>query len=82
MPIPRAWRRRSWRASPCPERNRPVIRALRQRLHRWIATRTPRVSGPWLIHRRRVYIVPTRHGYGYGLLLFTGFSRDTCKNAP
>ncbi|WP_439638945.1 DUF58 domain-containing protein [Nevskia sp.] len=48
-----------------------MIRALRQRLHRWIATRTPRVPGPWRIHRRRVYIVPTRYGYGYGLLLFT-----------
>ena len=43
---------------------------LRQRIQRWIATRTPRVAGPWPIHRRRVYIVPTRYGYGYGLLLF------------
>ena len=44
--------------------------ALRRRIRRWIATRTPRVAGPWTIHRRRVYIVPTRYGYGYGLLLF------------
>ncbi len=48
-----------------------MIHALRQRLQRWIASRTPRVPGPWRIHRRRIYIVPTRYGYGYGLLLFT-----------
>ena len=48
-----------------------MIRALRRRLQDWIATRTPRVPGPWLIDRRRVYIVPTRYGYGYGLLLLT-----------
>ncbi|WP_293397497.1 DUF58 domain-containing protein [Nevskia sp.] len=43
---------------------------LRRRFQNWIATRTPRVPGPWTIGRRRVYIVPTRYGYGYGLLLF------------
>lgn len=48
-----------------------MIRALRRRLSDWIATRTPRVPGPWPIGRRRVYIVPTRYGYGYALLLFT-----------
>ena len=46
------------------------IATLRRRLRTWIATRTPRVPGPWAISRRRVYIVPTRYGYGYGLLLF------------
>lgn len=45
--------------------------AARRRIQQWIATRTPRVPGPWSIHRRRVYIVPTRYGYGFGLLLFT-----------
>ena len=48
-----------------------MIKALRRRLNTWIASRTPRVPGPWAISRRRVYIVPTRYGYGYGLLLFT-----------
>ncbi len=42
---------------------------LRRRVNAWIATRTPRVPGPWVIGRRRVYIVPTRYGYGYGVLL-------------
>lgn len=45
------------------------VSALRQRLRQWIATRTPRLPGPLAIHRRRVYIVPNRYGYGYGLLL-------------
>lgn len=42
---------------------------LRRRVNAWIATRTPRVPGPWAINRRRVYIVPTRYGYGYAALL-------------
>ena len=46
------------------------VAALRQRFNAWIATRTPRVPGPWSIGRRRVYILPTRYGYGFGLLLF------------
>lgn len=41
----------------------------RRRINRWIATRTPRIAGPWIINRRRVYILPTRYGYGYALLL-------------
>lgn len=47
-----------------------MIAPLRRRLSVWIATRTPRVAGPWRIDRRRVYIVPTRYGYGFALLLF------------
>lgn len=43
--------------------------AIRRRIRRWIATRTRRAPGPWPIRRQRVYIVPTRLGYGYGLLL-------------
>ncbi|GAC1621287.1 MAG: DUF58 domain-containing protein [Nevskia sp.] len=46
------------------------VRALRQRVNAWIATRTPRVAGPWTVNRRRIYIVPTRYGYTYGALLF------------
>lgn len=45
------------------------VRSLRRRVNAWIATRTPRVAGPWVINRRRVYIVPTRYGYVYGVLL-------------
>jgi uncharacterized protein (DUF58 family) len=45
------------------------FRRLRRRVNAWIATRTPRVPGPWAINRRRVYIVPTRYGYGYASLL-------------
>lgn len=45
-------------------------RRLRARLEHWIATRTPRVAGPWTLSRRRIYILPTRAGYAYaGLLL-------------
>jgi len=69
--MPRWWRPRSSPAWLFPDRRPPVIRPLRRRIQDWIATRTPRVPGPWPIHRRRVYIVPTRYGYGYGLLLLT-----------
>jgi uncharacterized protein (DUF58 family) len=48
----------------------PAASPLRQRINRWISARTPRVPGPWRIDRRRVYILPTRYGYGYGILLF------------
>lgn len=55
--------------APLPAPWNPYVR-LRRRLQDWIATRTPRVPGPWAINRRRVYIVPTRYGYGYALLCF------------
>src|SRR5258708_7607992 len=45
------------------------FKTLRRRVNRWIATRTPRVPGPWVVNRRRVYIVPTRFGYGFGFLM-------------
>jgi uncharacterized protein (DUF58 family) len=48
---------------------RGMLARLRHRLNAWIATRTPRVTGPWRIDRRRVYIVPTRYGYGFAVLL-------------
>ena len=47
-----------------------LLRRLRQRAADWVAARTKRRPGPWPIDRRRVYIVPTRHGYGFALLLF------------
>ncbi len=45
------------------------LRRARRRIERWIATRTPRIPGPWVVNRRRVYILPTRYGYGFALLL-------------
>jgi uncharacterized protein (DUF58 family) len=45
------------------------FQGLQRRINHWIATRTPRVAGPWIVSRRRVYILPTRYGYGYALLL-------------
>ena len=43
---------------------------MRRRIDAWIFTRLKRVPGPVEISRRRVYILPTRYGYGFGLLLF------------
>ncbi len=42
---------------------------LRRRIERWIMSRTPRQIGPVKISRRRVYILPTRFGYGYAVLV-------------
>lgn len=45
------------------------LKAARQRINRWVAARVTRQAGPVAIPRHRIYIVPTRFGYGYGLLL-------------
>jgi uncharacterized protein (DUF58 family) len=45
------------------------FKSMRRRIDRWIFTRLKRVPGPVEISRRRVYILPTRYGYGFGLLL-------------
>src|SRR6202000_671127 len=45
------------------------FKTMRRRIDRWIFTRLVRVPGPVLVSRRRVYILPTRFGYGFGLLL-------------
>lgn len=45
------------------------VSALRRRIERWIMTRTSRLPGPVRITRRRVYILPTRFGYGYAALV-------------
>lgn len=55
--------------APAAETPLPLL-AIRRRIRRWIATRTKRAPGPWPIRRQRVYIVPTRSGYGFALLLF------------
>ncbi|MDR3416239.1 MAG: DUF58 domain-containing protein [Nevskia sp.] len=46
------------------------FKAVRRRIDAWIFTRLRRVPGPVQVTRRRVYILPTRYGYGFGLLLF------------
>ncbi|MDP3857383.1 MAG: DUF58 domain-containing protein [Stagnimonas sp.] len=45
------------------------LRSIRQRINRWVASRVSRQAGPVAIPRHRIYIVPTRFGYGYGALL-------------
>ncbi len=45
------------------------FKALRRRINKWVAARVSRQAGPVTITRHRIYIVPTRFGYGYGLLL-------------
>ncbi len=45
------------------------LKSLRRRINRWVAARVTRQNGPVSILRQRIYIVPTRFGYGYGLLL-------------
>jgi len=45
------------------------LKALRQRINTWVASRVKRQAGPVAIPRHRIYIVPTRFGYGYGVLL-------------
>ena len=45
------------------------LKSLRRRINNWVAARVSRQAGPVTISRHRIYIVPTRFGYGYGLLL-------------
>lgn len=45
------------------------LRAARRYINTWVASRVQRQPGPVSVPRHRVYIVPTRFGYGYGLLL-------------
>lgn len=45
--------------------------SLRARFQNWLARRTPRQRGVIDLHRRRVYILPTRGGFYFGLLVFT-----------
>lgn len=45
------------------------LKAARQRINRWVASRVTRQAGPVSIPRHRIYIVPTRFGYGFGVLL-------------
>lgn len=45
------------------------VRGLRRRIERWIMQRTPCLPGPVILSRRRVYILPTRFGCGYAVLV-------------
>ena len=45
------------------------FKAMRRRIDRWIFTRLVRQAGPVQVSRRRVYILPTRYGYGFAILL-------------
>ncbi len=45
------------------------IRYAQQRIDEWVMARVKRQPGPVQIGRRRVYIVPTRYGYAFGMLL-------------
>lgn len=43
---------------------------LRQRFRVWIMRKRPREKGTVTLHRRRIYIIPTRLGAAFGILLF------------
>ena len=43
---------------------------IRRRIRQYIFRRLQRVAGPVTIRRQRIYIVPTRFGYLFGLMLF------------
>ncbi len=45
------------------------LRFLQQRIDAWVMARVRRQPGPIAIPRQRVYIVPTRFGYGFALML-------------
>lgn len=45
-------------------------RNLRRRIDDWIEQRNPRTREPILLHNKRVYILPTRFGYLYAVMLF------------
>ncbi|HWU69482.1 MAG TPA: DUF58 domain-containing protein [Stenotrophobium sp.] len=45
------------------------LRYAQERIDRWVLARVKRQPGPIEIGRRRVYIVPTRFGYGFAVML-------------
>ena len=46
------------------------LRAAQDRIDAWVMARVKREPGPIGISRRRVYILPTRFGYGFALMAF------------
>src|SRR3546814_17338047 len=45
------------------------LRTVQQRIDAWVMARVKRQPGPIAIPRNRVYIVPTRFGYVFALML-------------
>src|SRR5688572_3992958 len=70
--MPPAWCNSCWRRYP----SRSVLmfvtprEFIRRRIRDYIFRRLRRVPGPVTIRRQRIYIVPTRFGYLFGLMLF------------
>ena len=48
---------------------KPAAGVRRGWIDRWILRRITPSTLPWTVNRRRVYILPTRFGVGFGLLL-------------
>lgn len=48
---------------------RHPLRAANRRIEAWVTTRVQRVPGPVAINRRRVYILPTRQGIVFAVML-------------
>lgn len=46
------------------------IRYAQDRIDAWVMARVKRQSGPIAVPRHRVYILPTRFGYGFGAMTF------------
>lgn len=46
------------------------IRSIQERIDRWVMARVKRQHGPIVVTRNRVYILPTRFGYGFGIMTF------------
>ena len=44
------------------------LRALRRRIDAWALSRVQRQRGPVTVQRNRIYIVPTRFGWGFALM--------------
>ncbi|MGQ0622146.1 MAG: DUF58 domain-containing protein [Panacagrimonas sp.] len=56
---------RAWRS--LLNRLRPV-RWIRQRIDAWVLARVGKSSGPVVVRRNRIYIVPTRFGWGFAIM--------------
>jgi uncharacterized protein (DUF58 family) len=70
MPTAHSWRSSCWNR--CRSRNVRLSprQYVRRRIREYIFRRIQRVPGPVTIRRQRIYIVPTRFGYVFGLMLF------------
>ncbi len=57
-------------AQPAPPKWWQVKRRAALRVLKWSQRRRPREQGPVELHRRRIYIIPTRMGFTFGFLVF------------